>query len=92
MRRFVRRVETGEVGQFAATGAGVEALAVALLGHLERRVDEHLEELAGPEAVADGAAGVAVGRDQRDDHDEPGIGHQPRDLADAAHVLGPVGR
>ena len=30
-------------------------------------------------------------RNERAQHDEPGVGHQPRHLADAADVLDPVG-
>ena len=37
---------------------------------------------------------VAVGpvrRDHGHEHDEPGVGHQPRHLAEAANVFGPIG-
>ena len=44
--RFVRRVDAGEVLQLAAPRLLVQALRIARLRHLERRVDEHLEELA----------------------------------------------
>ena len=37
-------VDAGEAGDLAGAGLGVEALGVALLAHLERRVDEHLDE------------------------------------------------
>ena len=41
---LVGRPDPGEVGELAPAGLGVETLAVAGLGDLERRVDEDLEE------------------------------------------------
>src|SRR5579884_4017429 len=47
LRRFIGRVDSREVRQLAAAGFAVEALRVPLLGHLQRRVDPHLQELLG---------------------------------------------
>src|SRR4051812_9103479 len=44
-RRFVGGVDTGEVGELPETSLVVEALWIALLGNLQRGVDEDLEEL-----------------------------------------------
>ena len=57
-----RRVDAGEVGQLAGAGARVEALRVALLAHLERRVDVDLEErqAAPPRAARARARGRAA--------------------------------
>ena len=43
---LVGRVDAREVLELASAGLGVEVLRVALLGDLERRVDEDLDEFA----------------------------------------------
>src|SRR5262249_14344689 len=43
-RRLVGIVDPGELLELAAPSPGVESLRVALLAHLERRVDERLDE------------------------------------------------
>ena len=72
-------------------GLGVEALAVTGLGDVEAAVDEHLDELAGLEQVAGHAPLGAERRDERHQHDEPGVDHEPGHLGDPADVLDPVG-
>jgi hypothetical protein len=52
LRRLVGAVDAGEVLDLAAAALRVEAPWVALLGDLERRVDEDLDELALAESVA----------------------------------------
>ena len=91
-RRLVGVVDAGEPGELPGARLGVEALGVALLAHLDRRVDEHLEEHEAGRVVQ--RAGVfasgPVRADQRHQRDHAGVGEQPRDLADAPHVLGAV--
>ena len=89
---LVRVVDAGEALELAGAGLGVEALGVALLAELDRRVDEHLDEreigrgVELPHRVAVGP----VGAHERHERDEAGVGHQGRDVADAADVLGSV--
>ena len=91
--RLVGVVDAGEPGDLAGPGLGVEALGVALLALLDRRVDEDLDEgqvgrlvdRAGPLAAG------AVRADQRHQRDDAGIGEQPGHLAGPAHVLVAVG-
>src|SRR5205807_9590876 len=45
VRRLIRRAHSGEAGELAGPSARIEALRVALLAHLQRRVDEHLDEV-----------------------------------------------
>src|SRR6188768_1187592 len=45
-RRFIRRIQPGEVLDLAIPRLGVEALGIALGAFFERRIDEHLHELA----------------------------------------------
>ena len=79
--------------QLTRAGLRVEALRIALLAHLDRRVDEDLDEdearvlVDQPRVVAPGP----VGADHRDQRDHPGVGEQAGDLGDAPHVLGAVG-
>jgi len=67
------------------------ALHVARLGNVERRIDEDLNELARRQHRADHVALGAERRDERRQDDQPGVGNQLGDLADAADVLDPVG-
>src|SRR6185369_1597925 len=52
LRCLVRRIDASEVGELAAARLPVQALHVALLGHLERRVDVDLDELAFAQQAA----------------------------------------
>ena len=91
LRRLVRRVDAGEVLQFAATRLAVQPLHVARLGDRERRVHVHLEELALAEQRTRHAALGAERRDERHQHDQAGVGHQLRHLGDATDVLDSIG-
>ena len=74
-------------------GLLVQALGVALLAQLDRRVDEHLDErqagrrVQRPHQVAVGP----VRADQRHEGDDAGVGQQAGHVPDPADVLGPVG-
>ena len=89
LRRLVGIVDPGHVRELAAAGAGVEALRVAALALLQRRRDPDLEERQAGVGVqvADHVAARAVGRHQRHDDDDAGVGHQAGDLGGAADVL-----
>ena len=89
-RRLVGRIDAGEIGNAAGARLGVQALDVALLAHFQRRIDEHLDELAGREQVAGHPSFAAERRDERDQHDQAGIDHQFRNFGDAADVLDAV--
>ena len=89
--RLVGRVETGEILDRAGLGLGVKALGVAPDAFLERRVDKDLEKGVRRGELAHHPAVGAERRDERADHDQPGLGHQPGDLADPPDVLDPVG-
>ena len=80
--------------QLARARPGVEALRVARLAHLERRVDVDLEELQPGRLVQlpRQRAVVAGGGDERGDRHHARVGHEPREVRDAADVLRPVGR
>ena len=61
--------------------------------HLERRVDEDLDERPGRWSswiARRGRAVGGVGRDERADGDGAGVGEQPGDVRGAADVLGAV--
>ena len=92
-RRFVRVIDTRHPRQLSGPRLRVEPLGIPLLAQLERGVDEHLDELEAGGGV-DRPRPLAIGpirRDHRHEHDQPGVGHQPRHLADPADVLGAVG-
>ena len=55
LRRLVRVVDAGQAMQRARAGAPVQALGIALLAHLERRVDVDLDERRGPPRRGGGA-------------------------------------
>ena len=77
-----------------ARAFGVEPFRVALLTQLQRRVDEDLDEAQIGALVvgADAVAVLAVGADQRHQHDEPRIRHQAGDFSDPSDVLRAVSR
>ena len=87
LRGLERAVDAGKVLDLAAAGAGVEALGIARLADLERRVDVDLGEGDVAGDLARQPPLVAERRDERDEDDEPGIGHQPGHFGDAADVL-----
>ena len=89
--RLEGAVDAGEILDLAAAGAGVEALGVARFADLERRIDVDFGELDVAGDFAGQPPLVAEGRDERDEDDEPGIGHQPRHFGDAADVLDALG-
>ena len=84
---LVGRVDAGEVGDLAGARLGIQALDVARFGHGQRHIDEDLDELARREAFARHAPLGAERRDEAHQHDQPGVGHQPRDLGHAPDVL-----
>ena len=90
-RRLVGRVDAGEMLDLARPRLLVEALRVALLDDVERRVDEDLEELAGADQLARHPPLRAERRDEGDEHDQPGVDEELRRLGDAADVLDAVG-
>ena len=74
-----------------ASARAVQPLRVAPPAFVHRGVDEDLQELAFLDTVARQHALGAVGRDERHQHDQPGLDEQLRHLGDAADVLHPVG-
>ena len=90
--RLVGRVDAGEVGELAAAGLGVEALRVALLGDLERRVDEDLDELAVARRSSRASRRSARNGEMNDTSTmRPASTISAGDLGDAADVLDAVG-
>ena len=89
-RRLVGIVDAGEALDLAAAGLGVHSLGVALLAHLERRVDEHLDELIGAHHVAHIVAGRPVRADGGADDHAAVADDLRRHEADAADVDVPV--
>ena len=51
----------------------------------------HFDELTGLQHLARHAALGAERRDERHQHDQTGIGHQPGNLGDASDIFHPVG-
>src|SRR4051794_21041631 len=60
-RRLVGIVDPGHTADLTRAGARIEALGIALFTHLERRVDEHLEEVQ-TDVLVDLPGQLAVGR------------------------------
>lgn len=61
LRRLVRCADTGEVGNLASASLLVQTLRVALLGLLDRDVDEHLDE--GQRPIFPGGSGMEITSD-----------------------------
>ena len=89
--RFIGLVHAGEILDLARQRALVQALRIAGDDGLERRLNEDLEELALRRRVAYEPPFGLERRNERAEHDEPRVGHQPRHLADAPDVLDAVG-
>ena len=90
---LVGRGDAGELGDLAAAGLGVEALAVASLALLERRGDVDEEERTARclDHLLDLLARLGEGRDGRADGDAAVARDLGRHPADAADVGLPVG-
>ena len=88
---FIRAVDAGEVLQLTRARLAIQALHVALFCDIQRRVHIDLDEIAVLHQVAHHLPLGPEGRDEGGQHDQPGIGHQPRHLAHAADVFHPVG-
>src|SRR5690606_34482095 len=80
LRWLVRRIDAREVLELATPRLLVQPFRIAPFRLFERRVDEHLEELAWLEQLAGEAPFRAEGRDERDEHDQAGIDHQLRNF------------
>src|ERR671917_2214183 len=86
--RLVRVVDAGEAPDLPRAGLGVEALGVAGLAHLDRRVDEDLDERQ-PRGLVDGARPAAVGpagAGDRDERHHSGVVEQAAPPTDAADL------
>src|SRR3954468_2756156 len=90
-RSLVGRGQPGEVGDRSGLCLGIEPLRIAAGALVERRVDEDLDELARRHQLARQLPFCPERRDEGDQHDQPGIGHQLGNLGDAANILDPVG-
>ena len=93
-RRFVWVVDTGEPGDLAGTRLAIQALRIAGLAHLDRRVDEDLDERQPGDIVRRVALArvrARYGEMSGTRATSPGIGEQPGDLADATDVLVAIG-
>ena len=88
LRLLVGGGDAGELGDLAAAGLGVEALAVAALALLERGGDVDEEERAAGlvDHGADLLAGLVEGGDGADDREAAVAGDLGGDPADAADV------
>ncbi|HEY0748486.1 MAG TPA: hypothetical protein VGD63_17425 [Steroidobacteraceae bacterium] len=89
--RLVGRIDAGEMLQFTGPGLLVKAFHVTLLGDLKRRFHINFDEFARMRHLADHAPFGPEGRNKGGQHNEPGVGHQLRDLTDAANILDPIG-
>src|SRR4051794_7326215 len=89
LRRLVRVVDAREARDLAAAGACVEALGVAPLALVERRVHEHLEEWQAAPVLqaARERTDVANRADQAAGPDHAGAREQARGVGGATYVL-----
>ena len=92
-RRLVRVVDAGEPGA-RRRAPWRRGPSVARLAHVERRVDEHLEERQAGGLVehADLLPTRPVRADEGHEGDDAGVGEEAGDLGDPPHVLGPAPR
>src|SRR6516165_6812907 len=85
VRSFVRIIYPSEVCDLAGTGAPVQALGVALLADIERRVDVNFH--VGVRGTPDLRANRAIGSDDRHQNDHTMAGQQISHEGDAADVF-----
>ena len=89
--RFIWLIDTGEVLDLAGQRSLVQALRIAGDNRFQRRLNEDLQELAFRRSVTSQPSFGSEWRDERAEHDEAGVCHQPRHFADAPNVLDPIG-
>ena len=80
--------DAGELGNLAGTGTPVETLGVAALALLQARLDVDFLEFSAHD-VAHHLAFGAERRDERGDHDQPGVHHDLGNLGRTPQVLAP---
>jgi hypothetical protein len=82
--------DTGHIGKRARRCLRIQALRIPLGTHLDRGVDEHLDEVPVGEDLPSGPTICAEWRDQSYHDDEPGIKHQLRRFGNASDVLSSI--
>ena len=92
-RPLIGTVDSGEVGDLSGACLGIQTLGIAAFAVGQRGVDEHLEEFDPGVGVNFSGKFAVLGQrtDCRNQHGQPGVGHQGRDVRQAAQVLGAVG-
>jgi len=89
LRRFgclIRRINAGEVFQFAPAGFFVQAFGVALLGDVKWRVDVFDESVFADKLPCQLSLGFE-GRDESGEDHKAGIAHEFGHFGDAADVF-----
>ena len=91
-RRFVGRIDAGEVLDLAAQRPARRGPS-GRAWRIPRTACRRTPRRTRPRAISSRAMRAlgAERRDEGDEHDQPGIGHQPRHFGDAADVLDAVG-
>src|ERR671920_1021247 len=87
-RRLVGVRDAGEVLYLPGESLLVEALDVPLCAHLQRSIDEDLDEVYDPAPHL--IPRLLVGRDGADDHTDPVAGEEVRHKADPQDVYIPI--
>src|SRR5574340_1000490 len=86
-RGFVRRGDSGEVGDLSGTGFFVHAFCVAALADLDRAVAEYLDEIAMLDHAAHALAINAKGGNESGQHDHARLHEELGHFADATDIF-----
>src|SRR5699024_2156089 len=87
---LVWRIDPGKVLDRPRPRLGIEPFRVARLAGFQTSLDVNLDKLARLHQFTHHIAIRATWRDKSSQHDQAGISHQARDLANATNVLLPI--
>jgi len=88
---FVYAVDTGEIYQLSAPRLGIQSFRIAAFAFFEWGVHKDFQEFSGLKARPGDFPLGTIWADKRDDHHEPRIHKQPRNLGYAANVFDAIG-
>src|SRR4051812_37272877 len=91
LRWLVRRVDAGKILELTSAGLLIKTFWIALFSFFQGRIDEHLEKFTGLPQFSRQSPLRTERRDERNEHNQTCIDHQPRHFGDPSNVFDAIG-